>query len=78
MNDNLLVQYNTGTPPCPGVYACRVDHRQLPGLYADLFLMWCSDGRGNVLNRWGYLGSDQLFRGPVYGWVGPLARKPPA
>lgn len=51
-----------------GVYACRVDDLQMGHPFQkDVFLMWM-DG------RWSYLGSDQRFRGDVYGFVGPIPR----
>lgn len=64
-----LVKYNTEHDPAhTGVYACRVDDPDGSGLLVDKFLMWFE-------GRWGYLGSDQRFRGTVFGWVGPLARR---
>jgi hypothetical protein len=61
-----MIHYTTGiNPTSVGVYACRV---QDGDLLKDIFLMWF-DG------RWGYLGSDQRYRGEVAGWAGPLARK---
>ena len=61
-----IVEYSSGTPSEPGVYACRVpDHS---GLWKDMFLMWYD-------KRWSYLGSDQYFRDPVPYWIGPLRRK---
>lgn len=64
-----LITYNeTDDPTENGVYACRVPRVNVPGLYEDEFLMWY-DG------RWGYLGSDQRYRGEVFGWIGPLQRR---
>jgi hypothetical protein len=64
-----LVQYEeiADEPSEPGVYACRVRGDFPPPLLTDIFLMW--DGK-----RWSYLGSDQFYRGQVYGFLGPLAR----
>lgn len=63
-----LVHYTTqGIPSKVGVYACRVDG-DLPGLKKDIFLMW-------IEGKWGYLGSDQNYRGKVHGWIGPLERR---
>lgn len=64
-----LIAYNeTDDPTENGVYACRVPRGNVPGLYEDEFLMWY-DG------QWGYLGSDQRYRGEVFGWIGPLQRR---
>jgi hypothetical protein len=60
------LEYNTGDPIEKGVYACRVDGK-MPPFHEDKFLMWF-DG------DWGYLGSDQSYRGVVHGWIGPLSR----
>ena len=64
-----MIRYNESDDPTEsGVYACRVPSDHCPGLYTDIFLMWM-DG------KWGYLGSDQRYRGHVAGWVGPLQRR---
>ncbi len=63
-----MVTYETGTPTERGVYACRIDHPDMPGVLKDIFLMF-------IESRWGYLGSDQPFRGAVHGWIGPLQRR---
>ena len=74
-----LVRYNVGSPTETGVYACRVPNQlayanKVPILgirptdVEDKFLMWHE-------GKWWYLGSDQRYRGPVLGWVGPLERK---
>ena len=63
-----IVQYNeTDDPTERGVYACRIPKENLPGLFEDKFLIWHE-------GQWGYLGSDQKYRGVVAGWVGPLQR----
>lgn len=64
------MKYNTGTPTKTGVYACVVDDSRDPNglLTTDKFLIY--------YNGWSYPGSDQKFRGTVYGWIGPLPRKP--
>lgn len=69
----VSVEYTTGANPTKtGVYACRTPHPIAPNLTEDKFLMWF-DG------RWAHLGSDQNYRGEVFGWIGPLPRKlPPA
>lgn len=54
-------------PTTNGVYACRVDNLDMPGFQKDEFLMLHS-------GHWTYLGSDQRFRGELYGWVGPIPR----
>jgi hypothetical protein len=60
--------YNTEIDPSEtGIYACKVDHKFIPNLTSDEFLMWFE-------GRWGYVGSDQFYRGEVYGWIGPLPR----
>jgi hypothetical protein len=66
------IAYQTGTPPKTGIYACRVpfDAMERPEnsrLMRDEFLLWY-DG------RWSYTGSDQIYRGTVLGWIGPLPR----
>jgi hypothetical protein len=66
------IAYQTGTPPKTGIYACRVpfDAMERPEnnrLMRDEFLLWY-DG------RWSYCGSDQIYRGTVLGWIGPLPR----
>lgn len=67
-----LVKYNTESKPAEvGVYACRVPMEGCPSLFEDKFLMWF-DG------SWGYLRSDQKYRGQVAGWVGPLQRLMPS
>lgn len=63
-----LVTYNTGTPTKVGVYACRIEDPQFPDLKKDAFLFWSEAS-------WWYPGSDQRFRGKLYGWVGPLQRR---
>lgn len=67
----MIIEYQTGTPTETGVYACRVPLDYAPGLHEDIFLIWI-DG------RWGYLKSDQPYRGPVPYFVGPLRRRMPA
>lgn len=59
-----------GDPTETGVYACRVDHPRMSGFCADAFLMWFN-------GEWGFLNSDQRFRGEVHGWIGPLPRLNP-
>lgn len=54
-------------PTQTGVYACRVDHPDIPGFHTDTFLILHK-------GRWHYLGSDQRFRGVVHGWFGPIPR----
>lgn len=64
-----LIAYNeTDLPTENGVYAFRVPRDNVPGLYEDEFLMWYEW-------RLGYLGSDQMYRGKVFGWIGPLQRR---
>ena len=64
-----MIEYNTsGAPTKLGVYAVRVASDVLPlPFLRDEFMYW--DGK-----RWGWCGSDQNYRGVVYGWVGPLRR----
>jgi hypothetical protein len=64
----MMIYYETDTPTETGVYACRVPDDIRLGLAKDVFLMWFD-------SRWGYLGSDQRYRGEVLGWVGPLQRR---
>lgn len=52
-------------PAQNGLYVAYVDPDMDVPFSAKLLLMWM-DG------RWGYPGSDQNYRGTVYGWVGPL------
>lgn len=64
-----MITYNIDSDPTEtGVYACRVPHPQAPVLLIDKFLMWFQ-------GEWSYMGSDQIYRGEVIGWVGPLQRK---
>jgi len=64
-----LIQYNIEDDPIEtGVYACRVPMDGCPTLLEDEFLMWHN-------GSWGYLSSDQKYRGPVIGWIGPLQRR---
>ena len=66
-----MIKYKTGKPTERGVYACRVDDLDAVEdfrLLTDVFLMWYDE-------KWWYLKSDQSFRGPVHGWVGPMQRK---
>jgi hypothetical protein len=35
------------------------------GMLEDKFLMWFE-------GLWGFLGSDQNYRGKAVGWIGPL------
>ena len=52
-------------PVVDGLYVAYVDP-DLDIPYAQkIFLMWMN-------NRWGYPGSDQKYRGNVYGWLGPI------
>lgn len=64
-----LISYNTtDTPTVNGVYACRIPYKDVPRLYADVFLVWYG-------GRWGYCGSAEKYRGEVLGWIGPLQRR---
>lgn len=66
-----MINYNTKDQPTEmGVYACRVES-DIQGWYDDEFLFWQS-------GRWGYISSDQRYRGKVLGWIGPLQRRMPA
>lgn len=56
----------TGTPVENGMYVAYVDP-DVPGIpFAGRRLLMFID------NRWGYLSSDQYYRGAVCGYVGPL------
>ena len=70
-----MIDYSMGVPTDVGVYACRVPkypgEKGLEFYHEDIFLFW--DGA-----RWGYLSSDQNYRGPVPYWLGPLPRFPNA
>jgi hypothetical protein len=60
-----LIHYITGHEPTEqGTYAVRIDEH---GMLQDKFLQ-----RFNGM--WFYPLSDQQFRAPVLGWVGPLSR----
>lgn len=63
-----FVQYNTGTPPRIGVYACRVPTDD-EVIWKDIFLLWHG-------GQWCRLGSDQRYRDAVPYWIGPLRRQP--
>lgn len=64
-----MIKYNTTDEPSkPGVYACRIQDRDIPDLFEDIFFTWSS-------KKWHYPGSDQTFRGKVLGWIGPLDRR---
>jgi len=64
-----LIQYNIESDPTEtGVYACRVPMGGSDFLLEDKFLMWMN-------GSWGYLRSDQSYRGDVLGWIGPLQRR---
>ena len=63
------VAYAQGRDPLePGVYACRATCVVGGVLLFDHFLTWNGGG-------WTYAGSDQRFRSPVLGWIGPLQRR---
>lgn len=55
-------------PTEKGVYACRVITDDAIFWLDDVFLLW--DGE-----NWCHLRSNQLYRGDVIGWIGPLQRK---
>lgn len=58
---DILIQ--EGTPSRTGLYVAYVNGDV--SIRAERkFLMW--------MDRWSYPGSDQNFRGHVYGWIGPL------
>lgn len=61
------MEYEKGTPTKRGVYAVRIPHDNFPGLCQDEFLIW-------IDNKWGYLSSDQNYRGEVVAFIGPLPR----
>ena len=53
-------------PTVPGLYLIYTDPDvDVPFAKREL-MMWTAE------KRWGYLGSDQYFRGHVYGWLGPI------
>ena len=62
------MQYNQGIPTEVGVYAVRILDPLGSGRLVDKFFIW-------INNKWGYLSSDQNYRGEVLGWIGPLQRK---
>ncbi len=68
---SIVMRYSTDASPSVhmvGVYAVRIECDVLPlPFLRDEFLMWMN-------GKWSYLGSDQPFRGHVYGWLGPLER----
>lgn len=64
-----VIAYECDADPTEsGVYACRVPMDGVPGFLQDRFLMWLE-------GAWSYPGSDQKYRGPVIGWIGPLQRR---
>jgi hypothetical protein len=57
-----------GTPPREtGVYVAYVNHMHITTHAGREMLFYDAQAK-----RWGYLGSDQWYRGHVYGWIGPL------
>lgn len=55
-----------GDPPTAGMYVAYIEpyNPGFPVARRELLLWY--DG------RWCYNGSDQFYRGVVYGWIGPL------
>lgn len=54
-------------PTTDGIYAVRTPNYDLPGYDKDIFVQ--------LLNgRWTHIGSDQRFRGDIFGWAGPIPR----
>jgi hypothetical protein len=69
----MKIEYNIGNPDEVGVYACRIpfDAMERPEnsrLLRDVFLLWHG-------GQWSYCGSDQIYRGTMFGWIGPLQRQ---
>lgn len=55
------------TPPItPGLYLIYTDPDLDVPFAKRTLMMWTAE------KRWGYLSSDQYFRGHVYGWFGPI------
>lgn len=61
--DNLEIE--TGNPPRNGMYVAYVNSEYINTYAEKIFLL-------NIDGKWGYPGSDQLYRGIVHGWIGPL------
>ncbi len=55
----------TGNPTEQGMYIAYTEHRHSQVLIERVLLMY-------VGYSWSYPSSDQLFRGKIYGWIGPL------
>ncbi len=60
-----MLRITKGNHTKVGNYVCYVDHDFLYKYPDKIILMWIGE-------KWGYGGSDQNYRGKVYGWVGPL------
>lgn len=65
LDQATYLKIQEGDPTINGMYVAYV-HPDVTIPYAKKeFLIW-------IDNRWGYCGSDQWYRGKVYGWIGPL------
>ena len=54
-----------GDPVVPGQYVVYCHNQLLPNYPERKILMWF-DG------QWTYPMSDQRYRAPIYGWIGPI------
>lgn len=61
------MQYQRGTPPSVGMYACRLRSAIHAGMLQDYFLFW--DGE-----RWYGVAEDRVMKGFDVQWIGPLPR----
>jgi len=61
------MKVQTGEPVEEGLYVTFVDALIEKNTQRILLLY--------VQGLWGYPGSDQLYRGKIYGWIGPLPLK---
>jgi hypothetical protein len=62
----MAVEIQHGKPPQDGLYVVYIDGGMPDIPYADKrFLTWSK-------GRWWYTMSDQQYRLPTYGWIGPI------
>lgn len=58
------MKIQTGIPSKSGTYVAYTDDKN-PMYPKKKLLMY-------VDNKWGYPSSDQMYRGVIFGWIGPL------
>lgn len=65
LKEEVGMEVREGNPPINGMYVAYVDPDMRIPFAKKMLLMWI-DG------QWGYPGSFAHYRGPVYGYIGPL------